>query len=360
MANLFSEFTLCGRTVKNRIVFPAMVIFDAGTPDGKVDENYLAFYEARGQQDLGIIITAATCVSPSGRLHETQLGIWNDDHIEGLARITPICHRHGSLSLIQIHHAGARSIQNPLGYALAPSVATSDAPMPARAMTLPEIQTVQQQFVDAALRAEKAGFDGVEIHGAHSYLISQFFSSVSNKREDSYGGSPKNRARFATEIIARIREATHPDFIIACRVGCNDPHLEDSIVICQELERAGCDLLDVSFGFFTSAHIYTDQAPKVPDNFPYTFITYGASQIKKHVSIPVVTVYGIRTPEQANDIIEQGWADMVAVLRGLLVDKDWTVKGRRGEDVVLCAECKPRCHYFVASDRCPRNRPASS
>ena len=357
MADLFSEFNIKNHKIKNRVLFPAMVMFDSKTEGGLVDDLYLEFYEKRAKQDIGLIVSAATCISPTGLLTKSQLGVWSDEHIEGLSKIPPICHRYGTPILLQIHHAGARTIPNELGYSISSSDFLFDSNcMPSRAMTISEIHEIQRLFVDAALRAEKASFDGIELHCAHNYLLSQFLSPVANKRTDCYGGSPENRARIATEIIAKIKELTKPDFIIACRLGCYEPTLEDSIIICQEFVKAGCDFLDISYGFFPLADIYTERAPKVPENFPYTFITYGASQIKKHVSVPVATVYDIRTPKQANYIVEQGMADMVAVLRGLLADKDWTSKGRRGEDVIPCAECKPRCKYFTDSTRCPRSK----
>ncbi|MHB1316129.1 MAG: NADH:flavin oxidoreductase [Christensenellales bacterium] len=358
MANLFSGLTIKNRRIKNRILFPAMVIFDAEINDGKVNELYLEFYKKRAEQDIGLIVSAAVCISPLGRLAKSQLGVWSDDQIEGLSRIPPICHRYGTPILMQIHHAGARAIPNESGYSLSSSDFLFDANcMPAKAMTITEIHELQQLFTDAALRAEKAGFDGIELHCAHNYLLSQFFSPKANRRTDCYGGSVQNRVRIATEIIAKIREKiSDPDFIISCRLGCFEPTLEDSILICQELVKAGCDFLDISYGFFTQADIYTERAPKIPEHFPYSFITYGASQIKKHVNVPVATVWDIRTPKQANHIIEEGMADMVAVLRGLLADKEWTAKGKRGENVVSCAECKPRCFYFIDSKLCPRNK----
>lgn len=353
MANLFSPTTIRNHKIKNRIVFPAMVVMDLTVPDAKVTPEYLAHYDWLSACGAGMIVTGAVCVNAKGKLHDNQLGIWADDFLEGLEKIPPLCHKNDTVIIMQIHHAGYRTVPSSSTSLVSSSDYEADG-IVARALTVDEIHSLQQDFVNAAIRAEKAGFDGVELHGAHSYLISQFFSSRVNKRTDQYGGSPQNRARIATELIEAIRKATGPDFIVTCRMGCNDPNLEESIEIAKALEKAGADFLDVSYGNVPLPDVLAGKEPPVPEGFPFGGVTYSAGRIKKNVTIPVTTVFGIRTPKEANAIIENGYADFVDLLRAILVDPDWVQKAREGKEVILCLDCRPRCRWYEDRNKCPR------
>ena len=292
----------------------------------------------------------ATCISQNGRLAGTQLGLWSDEHIPGMRRVTDACHAHGSAILVQIHHAGSKTPKEVYDPSLAPSDLSTDK-VSARAMTLDELHDIQQAYIDAALRAQKAGFDGVELHGAHGYLISQFMSPITNRRSDQYGGEIANRMRFSCEIVEGIRKACGSAFIIGYRMGCNEPTLENGIIIAKELERRGVDLLHVSAG------ISSGEEPKIPEGFPFTWIVYGASVIKKQVGIPVIAVNGIRTPQQAAAILDAGMADFAAVGKGMLVDAEWANKAKENHEIILCKSCK-MCRWFVNGEQCPRMREA--
>ncbi|HBE77797.1 MAG TPA: hypothetical protein DDW65_08425 [Firmicutes bacterium] len=224
----------------------------------------------------------------------------------------------------------------------------------ARALTVAEIHTLQADFAAAAFRAQNAGLDGVELHGAHGYLISQFFSPLVNKRLDEYGGSIANRARFAVEIIASIRAQTGNDFIVGCRMGSNEPDLEGGIAIARELEKAGADLLHVSSGMDTpdakELEISDDFSAYAPN---YNWIVYGGTQVKKNVQLPVIVVNNIKTPEQANYLIENKLTDFTAIGRGLLVDPEWANKAAENEAITACLGCKP-CTRFKSVESCPR------
>jgi NADPH2 dehydrogenase len=274
----------------------------------------------------------ATCISPNGRLSETQLGLWSDDHIAGFRQIAEACHKYGAKILVQIHHAGISTVKSaidvvaPSDY-IGKSVLGHDAK--ARALTLPEIASLEQDFVSAAIRAQKAGLDGVELHGAHGYLMSQFFSPVINRRTDRYGGNVENRTRFTTEIAAAIRKATGTDFIIACRMGCNEPDLDHSLEIARTLEAAGIDMLSISAGMVGLVGPTPPQATRPPEDFPYTWIAYGGTRIKKVVKVPVTVASGIKTPEQAEYLVAHNLTDTVAIGRGLLADPDWANKAQK-------------------------------
>jgi NADPH2 dehydrogenase len=359
MNRLFSEIPIGNVKIKNRIVMPPMVCLGYTNADGMVTEKNRRHYEERARGGVGLIIVEATCINPSGRLADRQLGLWSDEQIEGFHKIAEVCHRYGAKVLVQIHHAGLKTP----GSVTADIVAPSDyretfhqggKNIAARALTVAEIHTLQADFAAAALRAQKAGLDGVELHGAHSYLISQFFSPLVNQRTDDYGGSITNRAHFAVEIIASIRAQAGKDFIIGCRMGGNEPDLEGGIAIARELEKAGADLLHVSSGMDSP----DAKELQIPDDFRahspnYNWIVYGGTQVKKNVQLPVIVVNNIKTPEQANYLIENKLADFTAIGRGLLVDPEWANKAAENEAITTCLGCKP-CARFRSIEACPR------
>ena len=344
MNSLFSEYIVNGVKIKNRIVMPPIVCFGEAKADGLVTEKHVRHYEVRARGGVGLIIVEATCITPEGRLANSQLGLWSDEQIDGMRKITEACHRYGAAVMVQIHHAGYKTRKNLSRDIVAPSDYVQDG-ISARALALEEIYRLQEEFVMAAMRAKEAGFDGVELHGAHGYLISQFFSPMVNKREDEYGGCLENRARFAAEIIKKIKASAGEGFIVGVRMGCNEPSLEDGIGIAKELQKAGADMLHVSSG------IGSDMLPRVPEDFHYNWIVYGGTEIKKNVNIPVIVVNGIRTPERADYLIRNGLADFTAIGRGLLVDAEWANKAAARQEVVECLDCQA-CKRFRSIDNC--------
>lgn len=346
MTKLFEPYTLKNHTIKNRIVMPPMVCFGWTDDKGFVSEKHIRHYEAIAQSGTGLIIVEATCVNKSGRLSNTQLGIWSDEHIEGLNRIAEVCHKHDAVVLIQIHHAGFLTPKTVAEPSLAPSEMVNEK-INARALTIDEIKELQNDFVSAAARAEKAGFDGIELHGAHSYLINQFMSPVTNKRTDEYGGGLSGRSRFAVEIIKDIKEVVHQDFIIGCRMGGNEPLLEEGIQVAKAYEAAGVDILHISSG------IRGGVTPSAPEGFPYHWIVYNGTEIKKHVNVPVIVVFDIRTPERAAYLVDNGLADFTAIGKGQLADHYWTKHAMEKQDIVSCLKC-PKCSWYTNGENCPR------
>lgn len=349
MAELFSEATLKNHKLKNRVICSAMLTCDFPVNDGYVSQHWIDQYEWFSDSGVGMIVAGAVATSPHGMMAPPQLGIWSDDYIEGLSKIPPVCHERGVPVIMLINHAGYKSFTTP--DRISPS-GYDDGTLKARALTPDEIKVIQKEYVDAAIRAEKAGFDGVQVQCAHMYLLDEFISGVSNKRTDRYGGSVENRARIATEIVEEIKKATGKDFIISVRMGYNTPTIEEAIETAQLFEKAGVDLLDISWSSISVPEIVDGKAPYVPADFEYSGLVYGASQIKKHVSIPVTAVWQIHS-ENAKGVLEKGYADFAETLRGLYVDPDWVEKAKTGEKQNTCYNCPPRCHWFADRTKCP-------
>ncbi|MBC2578833.1 NADH:flavin oxidoreductase [Clostridium sp. DJ247] len=355
MSTLFSEININNLRIKNRIVMPPMVTFIYAKEDGTVTDAHVKHYEERAKGGVGLIITEATsCVKGN----DVILRLWSDKYIEGFRRISDICHKHGAKVLVQLAHAGLKAARNSPKDDI---VSSSDyyevskvdnSVISARGLTVYEIHSLQQAFIDTAARAKKAGYDGIELHGAHGYLINQFLSPAINKRTDLYGGSVPNRTRFVTEIIRGIKKTLGNDFIISCRIGCNDPDLQTSIKTAKELEKAGVDLLHISSGMFLPPEIDSSELPQVPDNFSYNWIVYSGTEIRKNVNIPVIVVNNIKTPEQASFLIENDLADFVAIGKNLLVDAEWVNKAKQNNDISLCLNCKV-CAWFNSEKSCP-------
>jgi len=344
MPTLFSDYILKGHRISNRVVVPPMVCFGYALEEGMVSERNVRHYLEFGEGGAGIIVTEATAVRKEGRLAPFQLGIWDDSHIPGLKRITKAVRSNGALSLLQIHHAG---LVTPSSVSLEPLGPSADQRNPqSRELTKTEITEIRDAFIAAAVRAEKSGFDGVELHGAHGYLLNQFATSYLNKREDEYGKDMTGRLKLATEIIRGIKRVCSADFILCYRLGANSPTLDDGINIARHLENLGIDLLSVSHGGSLL------NLPRPPKEFDYNWIVYCGTVIKSKVSLPVIVVNEIRTPERASFLIENNLTDFVALGRPNLADPSWTNHYRNNEPVITCHNCKPRCRWFENSDLC--------
>jgi len=328
--------------IKNRIIMPPLVCFNWANDDGFETSDRGVHYGKRAQGGTGLIIVEATAISKEGRLCDTELGLWKDDHIPQFERIAKSCHDEGAKVIVQLVHAGMSSV----GTTVYSSSSTEVKNKECLEMSLEDIKKVKEDFRAAAIRAKKAGLDGVEIHGAHGYLLSQFTSEKVNKRSDMYGGSLDNRLRLSIEIIEEVRKVTGDDFIICYRFGVNDPTLEEDKYFAKKLETLGVDILNVSSGI-------GGNKIEVPEDYPFSFITYMGTEIYKEVNIPVACVFGIKEPNQAEYLLEKEMIDMVAVGKGLLADPQWTSKAIAGEAVNICYNCAPRCKYSVDGTQCP-------
>lgn len=345
MSSLFSTYKIKSHNIKNRIVFPPVVNFGWADENGFLSDKHLAHYEAIAKDGPGIIIVEATCVLKNGRIFSYQPGIWSDEHINYFKPIVEVCHKHGALVLLQIHHSGLVTRKAVSEKAVGPSIDPNNER--SYELTVDEIKAIEQAFIDGAIRAKEAGFDGIELHGAHGYLLNQFATSALNKRTDNYGGSTENQLRLAGDIIKGIKQMCGEDFVVDYRMGANSPTLIDGIENAKYLEKLGIDMLHVSHGG-TSGII-----PEIPEYFPNNWIVYSGTEVNKHVKIPVIVVNEIQTPERASWLLENGHTDFVAIGRDMLTDYDWVQKARNNEKIDYCISCKPQCKRFVKPESCP-------
>ncbi len=313
-----SELQIRNRQVKNRIVVPPMASSTA-TTSGLVTEETLAHYKRLTQSGAGLIIVEYTFVHSSGRSELNQLGISEDTHTVGLAKIAKLIHDMGSLAGIQLSHGGGKSTSELTGAQLmgpsAISVPVKDQQLENPvAMSLADIQMWKVSFIEAAGRAERAGFDLVELHSAHGYGLNQWLSPITNQREDEYGQHLLGRLRLMKEIIAEIRRQ-YPSLLLSIRMPGQDflpggLSMDDTIQIAQELERSGVDLLHVSSG------IGGWRRPKERSGEGY--LVAEAAQIQASVSIPVIGVGGIETGSYIDESLSQKRFALAAVGRAIL------------------------------------------
>ena len=348
MITAASELKIGKRVAKNRVTMAPTVKFFAGD-DGMVTPDFVRHYEDRAKHECGFIVVEATCVMKEARLAPTQLGLWCDEQIEGHRQIAEACHKYGALVVPQIHHGGVNGhpacgqIKGPSAY----DWVKGGMEIHATALTIDEIHDIQQRFVDAAIRAQKAGYDGVQLHGCHRYLINDFASAI-NVREDEYGGSIENKARFGCEIIRAIRKACGEDFIISIRTSGYDPTVEDSIAIAECYVAAGVDFLQVSSGVATLEGLEHDES------LPYNKIASLGVRLHEHFKgrVPVSLVNGIRTPDQVKYLFEHELIDAVDLACGLLADPAFTEGILYGAPYEQCRNCRG-CGFYPAHHKCP-------
>ncbi|MDP4144919.1 MAG: NADH:flavin oxidoreductase [Bacillota bacterium] len=340
MNKLFSEYSIKNVKIKNRICVPPMVI-SLGN-EGYVTLENVNRYKELAKGGAGLIIQEATGINKEGRLSQRQLGIWNDDQIEGLKDIVNAVHAEGAKIFVQIHHAGVTGIAEqpicPSSYEYQGYGRT----VVGREMTIEDIKAVQKDYIEAGRRAYEAGYDGIELHGCHGYLISQFLNKRVNKRTDEYGRNPE---KFAIEIIEGIRKVTPEEFIVGIRLGGFEPTLEDGLHHAKELEKSGVDFFDVSYGFFNEQEIH------MSEEYKYSNAVYAAEEIRKAVSIPVFAVGGINSAELAEEILNETKVDLVDIGRGVLINPNWANDARGGRDTGKCLNC-PKCMWFGQSKTC--------
>jgi len=347
---LCTEYHLAGHNLRNRICVPPMVLWGA-TEEGFVTDFVLQHYGSlRGG---AIVVVEATVVSPEGRLAKNQLGAFDDRHIAGLSAIAHVIKENGALPGIQIHHAGrATNRENTFGLDLvAPSTITTGQDIP-QALSRQGIKLLVDKYASAAARAVAAGFQLIEIHGAHGYLISQFLSPAVNDRGDEYGGVLSNRQRFAREVLAAVKVAVAERALVSMRLGVvdgvqNGLTLAEGLHTAKNLAESGLDLLHISSGIGAIPDGIRPQDSK------HSALLHLAQAVKAEVKIPVIGVGGVRTPAQLNDALKEDMADLVAVGRGHLADPAWAHKACHDpESIALCQACRP-CSYWRRPSACP-------
>ncbi len=325
MANLLSPLSFSCLTLRNRIVMPPMWSGQA-MPDGRVTDKIVEYHRLRAAAGCGLVIVEHSFVHPGGRHTPTQIGVYCDEMIDGLSRLAAAIRAEGAAAALQISHAGSRVALGVLGQIkpVAPS-ALRHPYEPAgeipEALTISRMKEIVTAFGAAAARAQKAGFGAVEIHAAHGFLLSEFLSPLTNRREDRYGGDIANRSRLHMEVLREVRRRVGPGFPVFVRLGAHDEtsgglELDDACATAARLAEGSADLIDVSGGLQGSRGIGKE---------PGYFVPY-ASAIKAVVKVPVLVTGGIREPAHADRIIREGHADMVGVGRGMLDDPDWARK----------------------------------
>ncbi|NIN52910.1 MAG: NADH:flavin oxidoreductase [Nitrososphaeria archaeon] len=316
MVSLLDSLEVKGLTFKNRIVMPPMHM-GLATTEGAVTKSLIDHY-VRRSRELGLLIVEHSYVSLDGRLGERQIGIYNDILVSGLEKLSSSIHATGAPVVLQINHAGKSASRQITG--TKPVAPSRDGE--ARELQSEEIEALAEAFATAAKRAMRAGFDGVEVHGAHGFLLNQFFSPLTNRRHDRYGGSFEDRVRFPLEVVERVKEQVGGRLLLY-RLGSDDLHpegtkIEDSMKFAVKLVEIGVDIVDVSGGLCGSRPV------QLQDKQGF-FIPH-AQKIKRVVNVPVIGVGGITDPKYANRLIEEERVDFVAVGRAFLKDPDWGMK----------------------------------
>ncbi|HDX9580380.1 TPA: NADPH dehydrogenase NamA [Bacillus pseudomycoides] len=307
---LFSPYTIKDVTLKNRIVMSPMCMYSSENKDGKITNFHLVHYATRAAGQVGLVMLEATSVTPEGRISHKDLGIWHHEHIDGLRQVVDMIHEYGAKAAIQIAHAGRKAVLD--SDSIAPSAIPFDSSMkiPVQ-MSKKQINETITAFRNGAERAKQAGFDIIELHGAHGYLINEFLSPLTNHRTDEYGGSCENRYRFLREIIDAVKEVWNEPLFV--RVSAHDYHpegltAEDYVTFAKWMKEQGVDLIDCSSGAVVPAHI---------DVYPGYQVPY-AKHIKEHASIATGAVGLITSGLQAEEILQQGAADLIFIGRELL------------------------------------------
>ena len=344
--NLRDRVPIGSITTRNRICVPPMVRYRLAGPDGIVTDGHVAHYRRMAEGGAGLIIQEATCITRDGRLSGDQLGIWSDDHIPGLRRIVEAVHGEGCPIFVQLHHAGIQTFGPDHPCPSAYLLHTPSGDRQGRPLTLEEIASIRGAFIEGGRRAYEAGYDGVELHGCHSYLLCQFLNRNVNRRTDRYGQEPMTLIR---EIYKGIREVTSPEFVIGIRLGGFEPTLADGIAHARALEAMGIEFLDISYGFTGEMDL------NAPGNPNFSAAVRAAAAIKAQVSIPVFAVNGIRTPRDGSAILSETGVDLVDVGRSILVDPEWPSKALNGRAPGRCLGCKD-CQWRIDPEKCPGRR----
>jgi len=338
---LFSPFQIKSMILKNRIVMSPMGSNFAQS-DGQMSPEHIEYYRLRAAGGVGLIILENVCVDfPKGANGTTQLRLDQDCFIPSLYTFNETMHRYGCCTSVQINHAGCTAIPARIGCTpvSASNISLADGSF-TEELSVEEIYRLTKQYGRAAARAKNAGFDAVEIHAGHGYLLNQFLSATWNHRTDEFGGSVENRARFCRLVIDEVRKAVGENYPIMIRLSLEEftetgNTLEESLAIMETL-KDGVDIIDASVGIK-----YAMDVAQLPDGWR----TYLARAVKERFGIPCAVMGNIRDPKMANELITQGETDLVVIGRGLIADPQWAMKAQAGRDVYIrpCISCNTGC-----------------
>lgn len=350
MPRLNDPLELKSVRLRNRLVMAPMVTGLA--VDHRVSEAQLAWYVERARAGMGLVIVESCGIDPSATIMPCMLGIWDESFVLGLAKLAAAIHGEGVPAVLQIVHGGARSLRTDLSQERLGPSAVSLLPGPApRAMTEEEILGVIDAFVAAALRAKAAGFDGVEIHAAHYYLLSEFLSPYTNLRDDGWGGSREGRVRLAVKTIRTVRKAVGPNFLLLCRMhamefvegGLGE---EDAHHFARAFAEAGIDILNASGVGHSSlgeweGKAFLNTSSVLPKTAPAGTFAPATGRLREGLGIPVIAVGKLAEKGVAQRVLDAGQADLIAIARQLIADPETGTKLLEGrdKDIRRCDEC---------------------
>jgi 2,4-dienoyl-CoA reductase-like NADH-dependent reductase (Old Yellow Enzyme family)/thioredoxin reductase len=348
LSHILSPLKIKSMELANRVVMPPMGT-NLGNADGTVSAENIAYLKRRAKGQPGLLITEITGVHPDGMVSPNELAAYDDRFIPGLRQMAAVAHEAGCKIALQVHHSGRESLYllsqgKAMGPSAIPSIVFRGAP---REMTMADIKEVIAAFGSAARRAREAGFDAVEIHCAHGYLLTQFLSALSNQRTDEYGGATlKERSRFVLEVIEEIRRQVGPDYPISIRISAEEfikggYSADDMQAILPDMVQAGADIIHASFGTHGSPGGIT----QAPGEYAAGFNAWLARKVKDVVNVPVIAVGRFTDPTPADEVIARGDADLVAFGRQFLADPDFLIKAKAGrvEDIRQCIACNQGC-----------------
>jgi len=347
MSRLFESGTIGGMALANRFVRAATwegMADEAGAPTPRLIETMKAFADG----GVGLIITSHCYVSSDGQASPAQLCMHKDELVVSLREMTAAVHKAGSKIVAQISHAGNFADEKMIGKpAMVASVIPGLAPPPRREMTTADIEATVSAFADSALRARTAGFDGVQIHGAHGFLLSEFLSPAYNRRQDAYGGDIGGRARFLLEVYRAVRDAVGKDFPVLVKINCRDfiengLALEDSIQTTRWLEEAGLDAVEVSGGMLTERKL-SPVRPWIDREEKEAYFQEEARAFRKQIRIPLILLGGIRSFGVAERLVDEGTADYISMARPFIREPGlinrWKAGDRRKADCTSDNRC---------------------
>jgi len=350
MPKLFESTSINSVTLKNRFVRSATFEGMAGVDDGACTPRLINLTAELAKGDVGLIITGYAYVSRQGKARGGQLGVHGDDPIPGLVQMTEAVHKEGGKIVMQIAHAGCNSFATPPGEkALGPSAMEMPQGCSCREMTEKEISEAIEDFKRAAVRAEKSDFDGVQLHAAHGYLLSQFLSSFYNKRTDEYGGSIENRARIVIDVLRGVRSAVDKDFPVLIKLNSDD-FLDggftrtEMVQVAAMLQKEGIDAIEISGGTHLSPKEYSfSRATGIVSEDEEVYYLDAAKLYKQRIKVPLMLVGGIRSYTVAEQLVNEGLADYVSLCRPLIREPHLIHRWQSGDTsratCISCNQC---------------------
>lgn len=341
MKKIFEPFKIGNMTVKNRIVRSAT--FERGAVNGHIDPSLEKMYKAFADGQVGLIITGMMGTSKNACLSTAMVKMYTDGFVGELKKLTDIAHEDGTKVVVQMNHCGVKSMSDGEDQIFGPSEITMIPDRPARAMTKADIKEVVDGFGESALRCKQGGADGVQIHVAHGYLLSQFMSPFFNKREDEYGGSVENRARIVFEVYESVRAKVGKDFPVMVKINFTDfveptVTFEECKWVCKELEKRGLDGIELSAGAGNDGK--STPSRRVADESQEASFIKEAIELADYVNIPVISVGGYRTPSVIEKSLNAGKIVAVAMSRPLICEPNLVKRWADGDvSKAKCLSC---------------------